>query len=256
MKRKLTKPILLLIVLFTLVFSTGVITQVNQVSALSYQSMALTNATVTVNGLNVRQGPGVAYASIAKVNSGDTLKVFGLYGSWYFIVEPRSGRVGAVSSLYIKLVTTTTTPKTTPKVTAKPNPTANPNVAISADEQKLLNLINAERSKAGVSPLSFDMTLLKISRLKAKDLVDNNYFAHQSPTYGSPFDMMKQFGVSFKSAGENIAGNSSIENAVQAWMNSEGHRKNILNPSFNFTGVGIVNSPKYGYVFVQQFIGR
>lgn len=255
MKRKLTKPILLLIVLFTLVFSTGVITQVNQVSALSYQSMALTNATVTVNGLNVRQGPGVAYASIAKVNYGDTLKVFGLYGYWYFIIEPKSGRVGAVSSSYIKLVTTTT-PKTTPKVTAKPIPTAAPNVAISADEQKLLNLINAERSKAGVSPLSFDMTLLKISRLKAKDLVDNNYFAHQSPTYGSPFDMMKQFGVSFKSAGENIAGNSSIENAVQAWMNSEGHRKNILNPSFNFTGVGIVNSPKYGYVFVQQFIGR
>ena len=153
-------------------------------------------------------------------------------------------------------MTTNTTLKTTPKVTAKPSATAGPNVVISADEQKLLNLINVERAKAGVSPLSFDMTLLKISRLKAKDLVDNNYFAHQSPTYGSPFDMMKQFGVSFKSAGENIAGNSSIENAVQAWMNSEGHRKNILNPSFNFTGVGIVNSPKYGYVFVQQFIGR
>jgi len=256
MDRKVIKPILLVVVLFTLIFSIGAISQVNQVSAISYKSMALTNATVTVNGLNVRQGPGTAYASIAKVNSGDTLKVFGLYGSWYFIVEPRSGRVGAVSSSYIKIVTTNTTLKTTPKVTAKPSATAGPNVVISADEQKLLNLINVERAKAGVSPLSFDMTLLKISRLKAKDLVDNNYFAHQSPTYGSPFDMMKQFGVSFKSAGENIAGNSSIENAVQAWMNSEGHRKNILNPSFNFTGVGIVNSPKYGYVFVQQFIGR
>ena len=92
--------------------------------------------------------------------------------------------------------------------------------------------------------------------MKAKDMVDNNYFSHQSPTYGSPFDMMRQFGISFKTAGENIAGNRTVEGAFKAWMNSEGHKKNILNSGFNYTGIGIVDSSKYGKMLVQQFIGK
>ena len=97
---------------------------------------------------------------------------------------------------------------------------------------------------------------MKVARDKAMDMVNNNYFSHNSPTYGSPFDMMRAYGVSFNTAGENIAGNSTIEGAVKAWMNSDGHRKNILNSAYNYTGIGMVKSPKYGYVFVQQFIGK
>jgi len=92
--------------------------------------------------------------------------------------------------------------------------------------------------------------------LKAKDLVENNYFSHESPTYGSPFDMMRQFDISFRTAGENIAGNKTVEGAFKAWMNSAGHKKNILNSGFNYTGIGIVDSPKYGKILVQMFIGR
>ena len=87
-------------------------------------------------------------------------------------------------------------------------------------------------------------------------MVKNNYFSHTSATYGSPFDMMKSFGVSYKTAGENIAGNSSNTGAVNAWMNSEGHKANILNSSFNYTGVAVVKSSKYGKIFVQMFIGK
>ena len=85
-------------------------------------------------------------------------------------------------------------------------------------------------------------------------MVDNNYFSHNSPTYGSPFDMLKSFKVSYKSAAENIAGNSSNSSAVTSWMNSSGHKANILNSSYTHTGIGVVSSPKYGKVFVQMFI--
>lgn len=87
-------------------------------------------------------------------------------------------------------------------------------------------------------------------------MVDNNYFSHTSPTYGSPFDMMKSYGISYKTAGENIAGNSSNSGAVEAWMNSEGHKANILNSNYNYTGLAVVSSPKYGKIFVQMFIGK
>ena len=87
-------------------------------------------------------------------------------------------------------------------------------------------------------------------------MVSNNYFSHTSPTYGSPFDMLKSYKVSYKTAGENIAGNSSNSGAVNAWMNSSGHRANILNSSFTYTGIGVVSSPKYGKIYVQMFIGK
>ena len=96
----------------------------------------------------------------------------------------------------------------------------------------------------------------RVAKAKAQDLVANNYFSHNSPTYGSPFDMMKSFGISYKTAGENIAGNSSLEGAVKAWMNSTGHRENILNNAYNYTGIGVVDSPKYGMIMVQMFIGK
>ena len=119
-----------------------------------------------------------------------------------------------------------------------------------------MRLINAERTKNGLSELKFSEELLKVARDKAKDLVDNNYFSHNSPTYGSPFDMMKSYGITYKTAGENIAGNSTLQGAVTAWMNSEGHRANILSNAYNYTGIGIVSSPKYGKVLVQMFIGK
>ena len=104
--------------------------------------------------------------------------------------------------------------------------------------------------------MKFDAELQRVARIKAQDLVDNNYFSHNSPTYGSPFDMMKSFGISYKSAGENIAGNSTLSGAVTAWMNSEGHRANILSNAYNYTGVGVVESPRYGKVMVQMFMGK
>lgn len=127
---------------------------------------------------------------------------------------------------------------------------------LSSDEKEVFDLINKQRTNNGLAALKMDTEVLNVARIKAKDMVDNNYFSHNSPTYGSPFDMLKSFKVTYKTAGENIAGNSSNSAAVTAWMNSSGHKANILNSSFNYTGIGVVKSSKYGKVYVQIFIGK
>ncbi|QXG62480.1 hypothetical protein KUL67_07170 [Bacillus spizizenii] len=136
----------------------------------------------------------------------------------------------------------------------KTNTTTSAPSSVSAYEKKVVELTNAERQKQGLKPLQIDETLSKSARAKSQDMKDKNYFDHQSPTYGSPFDMMKSFGISYKTAGENIAkGQKTPEEVVKAWMNSEGHRKNILNPNFTHIGVGYVES---GSIWTQQFIGK
>ena len=127
---------------------------------------------------------------------------------------------------------------------------------MNSDEQEVFKLINGQRTNNGLPALKNDNELQRVARIKAQDMVDKNYFSHQSPTYGSPFDMMKSFKISYKTAGENIAANSTNNGAVTAWMNSSGHRANILNNNFNYTGIGVVSSPKYGKMYVQMFIGR
>ncbi|WP_242241542.1 CAP domain-containing protein [Bacillus cereus group sp. BfR-BA-01309] len=126
--------------------------------------------------------------------------------------------------------------------------------SLSEFEQRVVELTNAERAKQGLSALKIDTELSKVARIKSEDMQKNNYFDHNSPTYGSPFDMMKKFGISYTSAGENIAqGQRTPEEVVQAWMNSAGHRANILNNSFTHIGVGYVESGNY---WTQQFITK
>ena len=127
---------------------------------------------------------------------------------------------------------------------------------LSQDEQEVFNLVNQQRLNNGLPALKIDNEVQRVARIKAQDMVNNNYFSHTSPTYGSPFDMLKSFKISYKSAGENIAGNNNNSSAVTAWMNSSGHRANILNNSFNYTGVGVVNGSQYGKIYVQMFIGK
>jgi uncharacterized YkwD family protein len=126
---------------------------------------------------------------------------------------------------------------------------------LTADEKQMLDLVNQERAKQGIAPLKINADLEKLARMKAQDMIDKNYFSHQSPTYGSPFDMMNKYGVKYNTAGENIAGNSSVQAAHTALMNSAGHRQNILNPNFTEVGIGIVDGGPYGKMFVQMFKG-
>ncbi|WP_010651469.1 CAP domain-containing protein [Oceanobacillus massiliensis] len=125
---------------------------------------------------------------------------------------------------------------------------------LSQFEQEVVELTNQERAKQGLAPLEIDTELSKVAREKSNDMATNNYFDHNSPTYGSPFDMMKSFGISYSTAGENIAqGQRTPEEVVNAWMNSEGHRANILNGDYTHIGVGYVEQ---GNHWTQQFIGK
>ncbi|HHW43825.1 MAG TPA: sporulation protein [Desulfotomaculum sp.] len=136
-----------------------------------------------------------------------------------------------------------------------PQPAPQPVSGLTADERQMVDLVNRERAKNGLPPLKVNPDLVKVARLKAEDMVKNNYFSHTSPTYGSPFDMMRQFGISYSYAGENLAGAPTVESAHTNLMNSPGHRANILNPNFTRIGIGVVAGSPYGKIFVQEFIG-
>ncbi|MCC0639379.1 MULTISPECIES: CAP domain-containing protein [unclassified Clostridioides] len=126
----------------------------------------------------------------------------------------------------------------------------------SAYQKEVVDLVNVERSKAGLNPLTLDADVSNVATKKSQDMIDNNYFAHNSPTYGSPFDMLKKFGISYKTAGENIAmGQKTPKEVVNAWMNSEGHRKNILNPNYSKIGVGVAQKSGGSIYWTQIFVG-
>lgn len=127
---------------------------------------------------------------------------------------------------------------------------------ISQEEVQMLELINKERALAGVAPLVIDKELVKIARLKSQDMIDKNYFDHNSPTYGDPFTMLKDFGIKYGYAGENLAGNQTVDKAHEALMNSPGHRKNILSPNYTHVGIGIVEGGPYGSMYTQLFISK
>jgi uncharacterized YkwD family protein len=134
--------------------------------------------------------------------------------------------------------------------------TTTTNQGISSSEQEMLNLVNAARKQNGLSPLKSDNQLIDVARMKSKDMIDKNYFSHNSPTYGSPFDMLKSFGISYLKAGENIAGNQTVQKAHDALMNSPGHRKNILSPDYTHVGIGIQEGGNYGNMFTQIFVKK
>jgi uncharacterized YkwD family protein len=126
--------------------------------------------------------------------------------------------------------------------------------AVSQYVQQVIDLTNAQRSKNGLPALKSDTQLNSVAQKKSLDMQQKNYFSHTSPTYGSPFDMMRDFGVTYKSAGENIAqGQRTPQEVVTAWMNSEGHRKNILSSNFTHIGVGYEATGKH---WTQMFIGK
>lgn len=150
----------------------------------------------------------------------------------------------------------TTTPQPVqqqPETSTKPT-TPQTTSTLSAYEQKVVDHTNQERAKNGLPALKVDLALSKMAHEKSRDMSANGYFSHTSPTYGSPFDMMKKYGISYRYAGENIAmGQRTPEEVVKGWMNSEGHRKNILSPNFNYIGVGYVSQGNY---WTQEFISK
>jgi uncharacterized YkwD family protein/spore coat assembly protein SafA len=126
---------------------------------------------------------------------------------------------------------------------------------VKSQENEVIRLVNVERSKRGLQLLKANWQLSRVARYKSQDMINKGYFSHTSPTYGSPFKMMESFGIRFSAAGENIAmGQRSPADVMNAWMNSPGHRNNILSPSFSEIGVGFAKGSNGRLYWTQMFI--
>lgn len=126
---------------------------------------------------------------------------------------------------------------------------------IPSKAETILLLVNNERKKQGLKELKLSNNISNIANIKAQDMAKNNYFSHTSPSFGSPFEMLQHFGVSYKAAGENIAaGQKSAEEVMKSWLNSSGHRANILNPAYTELGVGFATGGTYKTYWVQLFV--
>ena len=204
---------------------------------MNYQTTTFQAASVTAQKLNIRKGPDIKYAPVCTVQKGHILRVFAKIGKWYVVQTP-DDFVGMAHENYLKPVTAASQPK------------------LSTEEQEIFDLVNKTRADAKLKGLKVDENLLKSARAKAQDMASREYFSHESPVYGTLVDMLKEFKVSYKTTGENISGNAAPANAFKGWMDSLGHKKNILNSAFNYTGIGTAESSKYGKIVVQQFIGK
>ena len=219
-----------------------------------YEKTDFVTGIVTATSLNVRSGPGTNFSIITQVNKNEYIRVFAKVAEWY-IIQTEDDYIGAAHMAYIKPIYSNSSENQDSKQETQAQKSTI-EIGLTEDEKETLDLINRQRLDAGLNVLEIDDEIQNVARVKAKEMVESNYFSHTSPIYGSPFKMLKDFGISYKSAGENIAGNSTNSGAVNAWMNSEGHKANILNDSYNYTGLAVVNSPKYGKIYVQIFIGR
>lgn len=127
--------------------------------------------------------------------------------------------------------------------------------SVKAIEKEVIRLTNLERQKAGLSPLKYNWELSRVARYKSEDMSSKGYFSHTSPTYGSPFTMMTNFRIRYTAAGENIAmGQPTAQAVVSGWMNSSGHRANILNTNFTEIGVGYAKNSSGRIYWTQMFI--
>jgi len=213
--------------------------------AKTYTRVVVKNVTTT-DKVNLRRGPGTNFTKITTVTKGTSLKAVGYIDNWYVVVT-KNNQIGCIRKDLLNISSTSF---------GSANATTTTSFSMSANEKIIFDLINEQRTKAGLPKLSTDATLFKVARLKVQDMVKNSYFSHSSPTYGSPFQMMKKYGVSYKVAGENIAGNPNLQDAVKAWMNSATHKQNILSNSYNYIGIGVEKSDTYGYVISTMFIRK
>lgn len=241
-----------------------------RVSAYTYETLDFKyGKTKTKTTLNIRCGPGMNYERVGKLKDGEYVNVFAKVGEWY-IVQTRDNVVGAVSSKFIepvldenevlnsmnKVEDVKLEESAQTSASSVSNGEYIDNLELTLEEREFLNLINSNRKNNGLEELKIDNAVQNVARLKAQDLERNEYFSHQSPSYGNINDMLTSFGVKYSQAQENIAGNQNLAGAVEAWMNSDSHKSNILNNNFNYTGIAIVDSKTYGKIFVEVFVKK
>lgn len=186
---------------------------------------------VNTNILNVRQGPGTQFDICAKINRDDEVNVYGQIGQWY-LVQTSNNTFGLCNSKYIE------------------------NIGNFSNENNILNIINEQRTNKKVKNLTMDEKLVEIAKIKAQDIIDNQYFSHISEKLGTPFEMLNAYDVKFVTVGENIAKGNSIDEIIDVITQSNSYKNNYLSNDYNYTGIAIVPIDEYEYLYVQLFVGR
>lgn len=232
----------------------------DKIDNLVYTDYSPFYASVKGNGTIVRGGPSTSFKVYGRLNENDKVYVIGEIGDFLLVITDKN-LVGMIRNDLLEYYSEENT--TNEEQTDTDNNTQNPDVSynLPSDESKvstqyILEKINAERVNNGLPRLELDSLLNATAQNKAIDMVKNNYFAHESPTYGSPFKMMQDAGITYVAAGENIAGNNNIDEAIDSFLKSENHRKNLLSNAYNYIGIGIEKSDTYGYIIVLMFIGK
>lgn len=220
--------------------------KIQEIDKSQFQNFEFLDTFTTIiksNNTNIRSGPGTNFSIITKLPSSSSIEVIGKSQDWY-LIKTLDNFVGLVRSDLIEIPS------------SKDNLQNTDSDILPNTAETILSLINLERKNQGIHELKIDSLLNTTASIKAKDMVTNNYFSHTSPTYGSPFEMMQKSGITYKTAGENIAGNQSVQKAVEAWISSNTHKQNILSTAYNYIGIGLEKSDTYGYVIVVMFIGK
>ena len=204
--------------------------------SLTYTNLTKTTGIITGSVVNIRGGPSTKFAIRNKTYKNDKVTVIGKISDFYLVVYS-DNKVGMIQEDLVSIVKTSSPP-----------------TSYTPNDKVVLNYINYFRRDNNIPDLKMNSSLVNIATLKANDMVKYNYFSHNSITYGSPFTMMKNYGISYTKAGENLAGNDTIKKVVDSWINSPTHRVNLLNPYYNYSGISVVKSPLYGYIVVAEFI--
>lgn len=250
-----------------------------------YAENTIDKCKITTEQANIRSGCTNTAEVVATANKDATYDVVSQVSDWYAVQLP-DNEIGFIPKSECKAIVDESKPiklpptaQRTPAQTTGKNPTTDKTVnnagdsaadtatkatkdsttnsgSLTADEQQMFDLVNKARAENNLPALEVDMAVVKVARIKAQDMIDNNYFSHNSPTYGSPFDMLKSFSIHYVTAGENIAGNQTVAAAHDALMNSPGHRANILKTDYTHIGIGIVDGGSYGKMFTQMFTSK
>ena len=221
------------------------------VNALTYTDYSPFHATVKGDNTIVRGGPSTSFRVYGKLNAGDQVYVIGAIDNFLLVIT-QDNLVGMIREdlLECNLEDSNNNSNIAQENTNPSTPDSNANI------EYILSKLNEIRKENGLPLFTLDSLLTATAQTKAQDMVANNYFSHTSPTYGNPFEMMQNAGVTYKAAGENIAGNNNIDDAINSFMKSSEHSQNILSNSFNYIGIGLEKSETYGYVIVLMFIGK
>lgn len=199
-----------------------------------------------------------AYAAPAEeqsIQDGDNKAVIGGLVALGLLAVLAGGKKGGSGTATPKSTDTATTPAT-PSTTTPSTSNSSSTSGLTADEAKAFKLLNADRAANGLPALKVNMSLVRLAENYAQDMINRKYFSHYNPEGQSPFDRMKQAGISYRYAGENLAINSDVTAAEKAFMNSSGHRANILSPNYTEVGVGVRYDSAGSVYVVQEFIAK